>query len=466
MGATVTGGAQRRREVTSQAERMASLSPADPRPESGDRDTFAEMFDQHARHLFDYCFGLLGNRARAASATQLTLIAGHSLVGRLQDPSRMRAWLLALGRWECLSGNQAWSKAGSPPPSGEAGDFAEALAFLDTADEDTGDNAAFELTLSDADAIGDRWVRAALDALPRADREILDLVYRHAVSLAELPAVLGIPPKNAPDMLAAARAKLEKSSAAADQAAAEDDARAAAGHWADAVNPPQARTTTSPAYRLAAVPLATLPPSVWRRTARVVMDPRFRSYREAVSAHAEHLGPDGFPAQVEVGLPPSNRKLLMASALMAGLLLAPAAAGAVGYAAFAGSAAASAPGARHGDAPAVSPSGTSGGSSLARSSGHSKRSTSKRPGSNAPGNSAGGVAPQPGTTAPGSRKHTASASPTSRFSSPPPKPSKSTSSSPPPSSPPPSSPPPSSPPPSSSPPTSGTSTSGTTTPPS
>jgi DNA-directed RNA polymerase specialized sigma24 family protein len=434
---------------------MASLSPADPRPESGDRDTFAEMFDQHARHLFDYCFGLLGDRARAASATQLTLIAGHSLVGRLQDPSRMRAWLLALGRWECLNGNRAWSGAGgSPQPAGAAGDFAEALAFLDAADDEVSGHRHTEPTLAATDGGGDRWVRTALDALPRADREILDLVYRHAVSLAELPAVLGIPAKTAPGMLAAARANLEKSVAAAAEAAAEDDARAAAGHWADTANPPQARTTTSPAYRLAAVPLASLPLSVWRRTARVVMDPKFRSYREAVSAHAEHLGSDGFPAQVEAGQPPSNRRLLMASALMAGLLLAPAAAGAVGYAAFAGSAAASAPGTR-GDAPVVSPSGTSAGSGLARSSGHSKRSGSKRPGSKAPGKSAGGAAPQPGRSAPGSRKHSASPSPTARFStSSSPKPSKSTSSSPPPSSPPPSSPPPSSPPPSSSPPTS------------
>jgi DNA-directed RNA polymerase specialized sigma24 family protein len=398
---------------------MASLSPADPRPEPGDRDTFAEMFDQHARHLFDYCCGLLGSRARAASATQLTLIAGHSLAGRLQDPSRMRAWLLALGRWECLSGNRAWSGAGgSPQPAGTGGDLAEALAFLDAADDDVADHAPAELALGGAEALGDRRVRAALDALPRADREILDLVYRHAVSLAELPAVLGIPARSAPGMLAAARAKLEKSSAAADIAAAANDARPGAGHWADAANPPQARTT-SPAYRLASVPLASLPPSVWRRTARVVMDPKFRSYRDAVSAHAEHLGPDGFPAQVEAGPPPSGRKLLMTSALMAGLLLAPAAAGAAGYVALSGSAAASPAGHRHANAPAVSSSGTSSGFGLARSSGHPKRSGSKRPGTKTSRKSSAGLAPQPGSSASGSRRHSASPSPSSKFSSPP-----------------------------------------------
>lgn len=404
--------------MTSQAERMASLSPVDPKPDSGDQDAFAEMFDHHARHLFDYCCGLLGNRARAASAAQVTLIAGYSLAGRLQDHSRMRAWLLALGRWECLSGHQAWSKAGSPPPSDEPGDFAEALAFLDTADEDASDDAAFELTLSDADAIGDRWVRAALDALPRADREILDLVYRHAVSMAELPAVLGISATSTPPMLAAARAKFEKAAAAAELAAAAEDAPAGAAHWADAANPPQV-TTTSPAYRLAAVPLAGLPPSVWRRTARVVMDPKFRSYREAVSAHAEHLGPDGFPAQVEIAKPPSGRRLLMASALMAGLLLAPAGLGAAGYAAFAGSAPAASPGHRPAIAPSISVSGSRAGSSPARSPGHAKRSAPKRHGSKAPHRAPGGApVPQPGTSAPVTRTHSPSHSPTSSFAPP------------------------------------------------
>src|SRR5215469_16834634 len=195
---------------------MASLSPVDQRPEIGGRDAFAEMFDQHARHLFDYCCGLLGDRARAASATQIALIAGHSLAGRLQDPGRMRAWLLALGRWECLTGNQRGSRAGgSTLPSGPTGEFAEALAFVDTADNDVAEEASGDHRRSGGDAADGRWVRAALDALPRGDREILDLVYRHAVSPADLPAVLAISASGAPAMLAAARAKFEKAAAAA-----------------------------------------------------------------------------------------------------------------------------------------------------------------------------------------------------------------------------------------------------------
>jgi DNA-directed RNA polymerase specialized sigma24 family protein len=399
----------------------------DQRPEKDSRGAFAEMFDQHARHLFDYCCGLLGDRARAACATQITLIAAHSLAGRLQDPSRMRAWLLALGRWECLTGNQGGRGAGGStlPSSGATGELAEALAFVDTADEDVAEEDATELILA-----GDgSWVRAALDALPRADREILDLVYRHAVSLAELPAVLPISASGAPGVLAAARAKFEKAVPAAGNAASADD-------------PPDAMTT-SPAYRLAAIPLASLPASVWRRTARVVMDPKFRSYREAVSAHAEHLGPDGFPVQADVAQPPSGRKLLLASAVMAGLLLAPAAAGAAAYAALTGPPPASAPGHRPAVAPGVSVSGSAPGSSPAQLSGHAKKS-GRRSGSKAAHKpSGGGPGPQPGTSAPGSPRHSASPSPTSKFSppaSPKPSPSHSPSSSPSPSSPTPSSP--------------------------
>src|SRR5262249_22907571 len=136
---------------------------------------------------------------------------------------------------------------------------------------------------------------------------------------------------------------------------------------------PPGAMTSSPAHRLAAIPLASLPGSVWRRTARVVMDPKFRSYRDAVSAHAEHLGPDGFPVQAEVALPPSGRKLLLASAAMAGLLLAPAAAGAAAYAALSGPPPVSAPGHRPALAPGVSVSGSSPGSSPAQLSGHAKK---------------------------------------------------------------------------------------------
>jgi DNA-directed RNA polymerase specialized sigma24 family protein len=279
------------------------------------------MFEAHAHHLFDYCYSLLADRARATRATQVTLIAAHSLAGRLKDAGRMRAFVLAMGRRECLSGGQGLAGTaglGATGPDGSDG-FAAALALVDQAEDAAGNTDTGELALSDREASTGPSLRATLQALPGEDREILDLLYRHDVSITDLAPLLGIPADSVPGMLAAAKSEFA--------------ARASETAHPGAVGP-GAVGPASPDVRpeqLSAVRLVTLPDSVERRTARVVMDPGFLSYREAVCARADHLGPDGFP--VQAALTPSNRKLLMASALIAGLLLAPAAAGGAVYAA-------------------------------------------------------------------------------------------------------------------------------------
>jgi len=435
--------------VTSQAERTSPPGPAvSPGPAQSsrvadDRDAFAEMFDAHAQHVFDYCYSLLGDRSRAASATQVTLIAAHSLAGRLTDTGRMRAFVLALGRWECLSGEQGLDGAAELAAIGPSAteELAAALAFVDPSGDDEGDVSPGELTLSDFEAASGLSLRAMLDALPREDREILDLLYRHDVGMPELAPLLGVPTGSVPRMLAAAKAKFI--------------AQASEKPGPEGVGP---ASPDVQAEQLSAVRLLSVPASVWRRTARVVMDPRFSSYREAVSAHAEHLGPDGFPVQPTAT--PSGRKLVLASALMAGLLLAPAAAGGVGYAAF--SAISHVVDHRH--SVAVTPGGqtpagaaTGGGSAAghAHSAGGAKRGGSKT-GSN----QGGSLAPQPQQSAsrPAHHKPSSSPSPTPRFSSS----SGSPSSSSPPSSTPPASTPPTSTPPTSTPPTSSPSAADTT----
>jgi DNA-directed RNA polymerase specialized sigma24 family protein len=432
--------------VTSQAERTSPPGQAQPSQEADDRDAFAEMFEAHAQHLFDYCDSLLGDRPRAVSATQVTLIAAHSLANRLKDTGRMRAFVLALGRWECLSGEHG---ATGPEAAGSPGteDLAAALAFVDEASDDPGEPATGELTLSDFEAASGLSLRAMLAALPREDREILDLLYRHDVSMADLGPLLGVQAGSVPRMVSAAKARFAAQATQAPRLAAAGEAS------------PDVR-----AEQLSAVRLLTLPASVWRRTARVVIDPRFSSYRDAVTGHAEHLGPDGFPVQPTAT--PSGRKLLLTSALMAGLLLAPAAVGGVGYAAFS----AISHVVDHAHSTAVPPGGpTTGGPGTGGTAGAGLAGSAggaKRTGSKAKGSRGTGLVPLPHDSVSGSEptKHKVSSSPapTSRYSSSSsPSPTKSATSptSPPPSSSPPSSsPPPSSPPPSPSPSTSSAAT--------
>jgi DNA-directed RNA polymerase specialized sigma24 family protein len=298
--------------VTSQAEGVSPPGPSQQSQVLDDRDAFAEMFEAHAQHVFDYCHWMLGDRARATSATQVTLIAAHSLAGHLKDAGRMRAFVLALGRRECLSGGQGLAGPDATRPLG-SDDFAAALAFVDEADDEASDAGTGVLAVPDCEASTGPFLQATLQALSGEEREILDLLYRHDVSITDLAPLLGVPATRVPGMIAAAKSKFAVR-------ASEKPRPAAAGVVSQDVR----------AEQLSAVPPVNLPDSVRRRTARLVMDPGFPSYREAVCARAEHLGPDGFPVQSPAA--PSNGKLLIASALMAGLLLAPAAAGGAVYA--------------------------------------------------------------------------------------------------------------------------------------
>ena len=153
-----------------------------------------------------------------------------------------------------------------------------------------------------------RAAAAALAALPESEREVLDLVYRHYVSPAELPAILGLPAHRAKALLAAAVKAFEGSEQGAGLKVTQ----------------------------ISAVPLVSLPPSVRRRTASVVLDPELAIYRESLAGSAGALGPDGFPPQEALAQTPPRKKLVLASALLAALLLAPAVAGAVLFSYFGG----------------------------------------------------------------------------------------------------------------------------------
>ena len=150
---------------------------------------------------------------------------------------------------------------------------------------------------------------AELAALPSGEREVLDLVYRHYVSPAELPAILGLPASRAQALLAAAVENFERS---------EQDG--------------ELKVTD-----VSAIPLATLPSSVWRRTAGVVLDPDLASYRDSLAGSAGKLGPDGFPPPEALSHTPPARKLVLASAVLGALLLTPATAGAVLFSYYGGS---------------------------------------------------------------------------------------------------------------------------------
>ena len=69
---------------------------------AGDPEGLAEAYDRYADPLYKYCRSMLSDPADAADAVQDTFVIAASRLAGLREPERLRAWLYAVARNECL----------------------------------------------------------------------------------------------------------------------------------------------------------------------------------------------------------------------------------------------------------------------------------------------------------------------------------------------------------------------------
>src|SRR6516165_3735269 len=69
---------------------------------AGDPEGLAQAYDRYADPLYKYCRSMLGNPADAADAVQDTFVIATSRLDGVREPERLRAWLYAVARNECL----------------------------------------------------------------------------------------------------------------------------------------------------------------------------------------------------------------------------------------------------------------------------------------------------------------------------------------------------------------------------
>jgi len=95
---------------------------------AGDPHGFAEAYDRYAAPLYTYCSFMLPTPDDAAGAVRDTFLIASSRLERLRDPGRLRPWLHAVARNECLL---RLSTAGvTPQPQKTPGDGALPPAAL------------------------------------------------------------------------------------------------------------------------------------------------------------------------------------------------------------------------------------------------------------------------------------------------------------------------------------------------
>jgi RNA polymerase sigma factor (sigma-70 family) len=142
---------------------------------AGERARLDVVYDRYAPALYAYCRVLLGEPAGAADALADTFIVAAAMLDGLREPGRLRPWLYAVARNECLR------RLRPRPPYPPLDDFGEWVADESDSYDD--------LELAQLRAL----VIYALAPLSRGDREVLELSLRHELEGDDLAAALGVP---------------------------------------------------------------------------------------------------------------------------------------------------------------------------------------------------------------------------------------------------------------------------------
>ncbi|WP_405142584.1 hypothetical protein OG589_35110 [Sphaerisporangium sp. NBC_01403] len=263
-----------------------------------DPGALADLYDTFAESIYRYALAVLESSDSAQVALRDTLIAAEAHVHALADPERLRVWLYALARGECHR-----RRSVIPPGDGE-----ETLPGAASPEAPDGD-----LRRVAANAVG---------ALHGDEREILDLLTRHAIPEHELATVLGTTAARADHLRQAACERLQdlvtteilarnSSHDCAGRAAIlagfsglldEDTRGRLLGHIEDcAVCAPHRERQVSAAKVFNLLPLAELPETLRVRVMSCFIDPELVPYRRFVARRTGLLDPDGFPVRETKG---------------------------------------------------------------------------------------------------------------------------------------------------------------------
>lgn len=152
----------------------------------------AAAYDEYADRLVAYCAAVLRDRHAAADAVHDTFVVAFERADQLRDPSRLRSWLYAIARNECLRVLRGQQRTA---------ELDEAIAVSD-------DTVALDSGLRDEELRDLVW--SAANGLNPREREVLDLAVRHDLDMSEVASALGVPGKHAHALLSKARQQLER----------------------------------------------------------------------------------------------------------------------------------------------------------------------------------------------------------------------------------------------------------------
>lgn len=163
----------------------------------GDPDAFREIFDEHAKAVYNHAWRLTGDRSAAEDTVSLTFLEAWRLRARIdvdEDRGSPRPWLFGI----------ATNVARNVRRAARRNDVAMSRLPSARAEPDHADDVATRLDGRSELAA----VRAALASLRRKDREVIVLCA--ALDYAQAAEALGVPIGTVRSRLSRARARLAK----------------------------------------------------------------------------------------------------------------------------------------------------------------------------------------------------------------------------------------------------------------
>ena len=310
---------------------------------AGDPAGLAEAYDKYAAPLHSYCRSMLREPADAADAVQDTFLVATAKLHSLRDPGKLRVWLYAVARNECLRRLRARNAVSAleeavdlPTQTGEVGIATERAELQEL-------------------------VRAAIDGLNPGERDVIELSLVADLDGNELAAALGVSRNHAHAQLSRARSQLERSLGALIVArtgrTACPDLDAMLTGWDGQLTAlmrkrisrhiercevcrERKRRELTPALFAGAMPLVALLPGFRQQLLRMLADrsPAGLAHRLTVANRAGPFGPTGFPKPIR---PPASgpwhRVLQHPHVVLAGTAASVMVAGAIAVGVIAGS---------------------------------------------------------------------------------------------------------------------------------
>jgi RNA polymerase sigma-70 factor (ECF subfamily) len=160
---------------------------------AGDKFAMQVLFQRHNVRVYRFVLRLTGNASLAEDITSEVFLTVWRRAGSFKAECQVSTWLLAIARHQAVSALRRRSEAQLDP------NMAATIA-------DPSDNAETLLDREDRSKI----MRKCLTQLSPAHREIIDLVYYHEKSVAEVAQIVGVPKSTVKTRMFYARSHLEK----------------------------------------------------------------------------------------------------------------------------------------------------------------------------------------------------------------------------------------------------------------